>query len=326
MKPKQWALISALFLTSISLGFCLSNLDFFGFLRAQHTLNIVFLAVSLVLWYVTLLIIFLLEFSEIQHLLIVFWAVTLSFSVANFFGHWPVALIILNSVLFFLFLLYSYHTIQSRSKLFLKFSAQQIFIPIMKRGFTFLIVLFALMSYFQVTTRMQTNELFSTAIVHPVTQPFVTIINKQLTTQIRNQLLQVPQIGVFLNTASFTRLAVDQVVNTLTDSGKKDFFGLPGSAIDSKKITVSPEGDVDVGPLVDSLIPQIFSQTLEKFSFITWLLPAIITLVIILFLQPLLFLFELFLYLPTFVIFKLLVATGFAHLEKETVEREKLVI
>jgi len=196
----------------------------------------------------------------------------------------------------------------------------------MKRGFTFLIVLFALMSYFQVTTRMQTNELFSTAIVHPVTQPFVTIINKQLTTQIRNQLLQVPQIGVFLNTASFTRLAVDQVVNTLTDSGKKDFFGLPGSAIDSKKITVSPEGDVDVGPLVDSLIPQIFSQTLEKFSFITWLLPAIITLVIILFLQPLLFLFELFLYLPTFVIFKLLVATGFAHLEKETVEREKLVI
>ncbi|MFA6005920.1 MAG: hypothetical protein WC775_05560 [Patescibacteria group bacterium] len=326
MKPKQWALVGALIATSIALGFSLSNLDFFGFLREQHTLDIVFLASSLILWYFLLLIIFLLEFSQIQHLLIALWAATLSFSVANFIGNWPVALIFFNSVLYFLFLLYSYYAVQKRANLFLKFSAQQIFIPVMKRGFTFLIVLFALMSYFQVTQKIKTNELFGPEMIRPITRPAVTIINKQLTTQIRTQLAQIPQFGSLVTTEILTRLAVDQVVNTITDSGKKDFYGIPGSAIDSKLIAISQEGDIDVSPLVDSLLPLVINETLEKLGLFSWLFPVVISLIVVLLLQPILYLFELFLYIPTPIVFKLLMASGFIHIEKETVEREKLVI
>lgn len=326
MKPKQWALVIFLLFLSTILGFTLSNLDFFGFLSAKHTLSFVFLFSSLIIWYLLLFTVFLLEFSEAHHVLIVAWAATLLFSVADFFVHLQPLLILLNSLFFFSFLVYGYYTIQKRAYLFLKFSSQQIFVPIMKRGFMFVIILLALASYFQTVERIKENTLLGPAVIRPISRPIVALVNKQLTSQIRTQIEQVPSPLRIVSTEQITRIAISQFVSVLTDSGKKDFLGLPGTMIDSNKIAISPQGDVDIEPLVEDLLPKIAQRADSQLGIFASFIPLVIAVVVVLFLQPILYLFELFLYIPTPIIFKLLLATGFAHLEKETVEREKLVI
>lgn len=326
MRQKQWFLVILLCLLSVFLGFTLSSLDFFGFLAQRHTLNLVLLFTSLILWYLLLFTVFLLEFSETHHIFIVAWAATLLFSIADFAGGLQPTQILLNSLFFFAFLLYCYFTIQKRAGLFLKFSSQQIFIPVMKRGFTFIMILLALASYFQTLNKIQENTLLGPAIIRPVTRPFVTLVNKQLTTQVRSQIEQIPGPLRLVNDEQITRMAVNQIVNALTDSGKKDFLGVPGEFIDSEKIEVTYNGEIDIGPLVEDIIPKIATRVNSQFGIFVSFIPAIIALVVVLLLQPLLYLFELFLLIPTPIIFKLLIASGFAHLEKETVEREKLVI
>lgn len=326
MQRKKLFLTILLCFTSGTLGYTLGTLDVFGFLNGQHVLNLTVLLVSFILWYILLFTVFLLDFGSKKNLVLTFLMNACLFGLLYFVVSTHFVVSFVSILLFFMFLWGINSYVESRLKLFIKFAPYELFQPVMKGGFTALMIFVSLLGAFQTQNAVKKLTLISPSLLVTVTKPIVKLVNSQLSSQLSSQLTQFPiQTPSFLK-QQVTQKTVEQLFRVPPFSFTKTIFDIDPSQIPYDKLGVSAAGLINIGPVVDSIIPTMAHNINLKLIPYAAFIPFVILILIILALQPFVFMFEFFMSVLTPLLFNIFLLTRFIRVEKEMVEREVVVL
>lgn len=323
MREKKIVLSIFLLLLSFCFGYTLGKLDFFGFISGQHTLNLFYLLSAFIAWHFIALITFILNFADKRNLQAVFLFSALAFAMMFFAITRDIFSTLLNAVVFFIFLFYTYLTTYLRAKMFVKFSPQDILFPILRQGFLFLLIIFATLGYFQAQKAARENSIVTTESLRTISKPLVYALNKHLGAQLQKQLGDKFETTIGTqDRKQIVHFVLAEILESFQEGQTRQIFGLSADKIPIHKTIVYDNGEIDLTPVVEDMLPNLSDKFNQKLAQFTPFIPFIIAIVVILLIQPLLGLFELLLVIPTQLLFKILFATKFIRIEKQTIEKE----
>lgn len=228
-------------------------------------------------------------------------------------------------VIFFIFLEYTYSKSLARAKLFVKFNANEIFLPVVKRGFFLLVVLLASFSFFHTKNLLGPNSELTPPLVRIIGRPVVPILNKQFGDLIKKQIDLVFPSGTS-DRQTTTRTLLKQSIRSLPESEIKKYLGVKPEEIPIERASVYPNGQIDLYPVFDSLLPQISAHLNSLIGDFTTLTPVFAALITLLFLQSVALPFGIIARLLTPAIFALLLQIKFIAKAKQMTEVEKITL
>lgn len=328
MNKKKLGLTVFLAIISSMFALVLGNIDFYGLFGDRQSFNIMLILASVVLIYFITITVFLFDFSDRKHVIKLFSGIAIFFTVFFFLTSGNVFKTLLSGVFFFIFLDYVYSSSLNRSRKFISFQPNDIFLPVVKNGFFLLVILFAILSFVETQSFMTSNKQLSPLLLKLISKPIVGIINKQLGSQINKQIDVVKtQQPVILSRQQITRLVLAKMVTSMDPERTKQLiFGITPSQIHVEKAIVKENGDIDLTPVVDDLIPAISNNINTKYGNYVVFTPFIIAFLVILLLQSSLWPFSIVAGLITPVIFYAFLSLGLIKKVKERAEIEKIVL
>jgi len=325
MREKKIALIATLFLFTFFLGYTLAALDFFGFLTNMHALNFAYLFASFIAWHFISMVVFFLDLENSQHQQRVYIITSSIFGVVFLIFSQDIISTLLVTIFFFFFLITFERRIKKRAQLFIKFSAKEILLPIIKSGFLFLLIILVGLGYLQSLNRAKNSQVISASMVRLLIKPMAYGINKQLSVQIQRQLApQLEQTIGIQDRQQIVEYALKESIEAMTEGTVRQQLGINPENIPLEKVIVYENGEIDVTPVLEAMIPDItraLNKMLEQYQVI---IPFVFAVFVLLLASPLLSIVELLLLPFTILIIKILLSANFVHLEKESVEREVL--
>lgn len=324
--PRKKLILSVLLgVLSLLLGYTLGQLDFFGFLDNKHVLYLSLLFASFLFWYALSIVIFLLDFSDKKNLIIVYFGSSLLFGSAFLLANINGSMVFLNIIFFFLFLFYVYEATLKRFNLYLKFVPNEIFIPVAKHGFLFLLVILAFMGYSQAKNRQLTQSLITPIALKTVAKPFIIVLNKQLGAQLQAQLGDKFQQAIGTqNREQIVRFVLDETIEGMTEGKTRQLFGFRPDNIPVEKTIVNIDGTIDITPVIDYMLPEITLRLNKQIDRYGALVAAGVAIIVVLFVQPFLAIFQLFFGPLNNALFAILFSTGL--LKKKTIPAEKEIV
>lgn len=326
MSIKKIFLLVTLFIFSAILGFSLGNLNLFAFLDGNYS-PLLILLISITLSYLTAVVVFVLEFSNRTRINLAYTASSILFSlfflIANRF-------LITSLLVFFCylgFLFYVEYFGERRSHLFVKFKSREIFTPVVKQAFAFLMLIFAILGFFNTRNLMPEGKV-SPQLVNLVSKPIVTIVNEQLGKQLQTQLGSQFQQSIGTNEREeIVIFVLEETIEAMAEGQTRQVFGFTPENIPIDKTIVYPNGEIDLTPVINEMAPDIAEKINQTYGNLVIFVPVIIAVLVILLLQPLLFPFHLLSgFILTPVLFYLMKISGFIIITKETVEAERVSI
>jgi len=322
MRVKKYFLATILIFFSFLFAFFIFQLDFFGFLTGKHSINLHYLFYCLVLWYLVSFIVFLLDFSDQKNLVLVFLGGTTAF----FFGSvlqktFQLFPTLLNAFFFYLFLFYLQFFTKQRARLFVKFSPQEIFLPIVRSSFIFFLIILGINSYFQGQNFKYPTSLISPASLYPFVKPIAITLNQQLGSQIQNELKKLANQN--RNQQELSKIMLDQ---SLTQMFANLPLNLNTKNLDFSKIVFLQNNNFDVTPLLVSILPSVAKEINKIIAPYLPFLPFVIYLLILLMLSPILWLFNLIFVGLFMVAVRFLIITNFLQLTVEKVDQEVIIL
>ncbi len=323
MREKKIVLSVLLLFLSSCFGYTLGKLDFFGFISGRHALNLFYLLSAFATWHLIALITFILDFAEKKNLQLVFLSAASTFALTFFMVSRGIFSTLLNSIVFFIFLFYTYSTTYLRAALFVKFSPLDILFPVLRQGFLFLLIIFAVLGYVQAQQATKENTLLTKESLRTLSRPAVFILNKQLGAQLQAQLGdRFEDVIGTQDRQQIVRFVLSEILESFTEGQTRQIFGLSAEKIPIHKTIVYDNGEIDLSPVVEEVLPELVTLLNKKLVQFAAFIPFIIAAVVILLIQPLLGLFELLLIIPTLMLFNILFASKFIRREKQLVEKE----
>ncbi|MFS8159266.1 MAG: hypothetical protein ACMG6E_03470 [Candidatus Roizmanbacteria bacterium] len=317
MFTKTKVLYFLLALLSLANGYVLGKLDFFGFLDGRHTISFSFFGLSILFSYLITIVIFLLDFSKVKNTAFMVGIATLSLMATFFLASAEIIPTVYLGLIYLAFLYYTYSEVRKRSLLFVHFSPKDIFFPVMKNALIFMLAFFAALSYFRTEKLVSSNRLFAPEILGPITKPIVILVNKELTRQFNTQLKKTGRKISPKEREQIVYIVLQQTVDSLQDNKTQTVFQIPKRDIDVHLTKIDGSGNINIKPMIDSLLPDIsnvLTQSLSKYSLIA---PLIVALLTFLLLQPFIIPFQLLEMLVTAALFRLLFMTHFLVKKKE---------
>lgn len=316
-----WVLM---FLASVSFGYFLGNLDFFGFLDGRHEVSLKFLIGTILSSYFTTLIAIFVDRIENGHPAVIFSVATFFFVSMFALANGSIIASIFSGILFLMYIFIVSNEAEKRFELYVRFVPSELFFPVIKKGFLFILGMFAIISFFQSRYLVENNSLVSPALVKSVSKPLILVLNKQLETQLHNQLGD--SLGPTENTA-----AKRQVVEFVLKSTIKTTFGKQGAKFGFNpetapvdKVIIHDDGAIDVAPVISAMSDDISASLNLWILPYIYLAPFVIALAVILIFQPLMWPIEMVATGLSRLIFFVLFKLKFVSIRKETREVERL--
>lgn len=324
MTHKQMFLFTVLAVTSIFSGLAFGLLDVFGFIDGRHTISLTLLLMSAILLYVSLITVFLLNIghSEKIHSYIIFSAIL--FGITFFFMNLNPLLTALSLVSYYMLLQYSSRSTTSRFNLFVRFSPREIFFPILRNSFFYILIMLSLLAYGQSRKLLSENSLITPDIVRIVMKPSVSILSQQINSQLQSEvgetLAKLPEA----ERKQAIQLVLKQTIVNMTNKETGTVYGIPPSEIPINRTSISSTGRIDLSPVFEGMLPIISSTLNSKLGQYALIAPFIIALFTFLIFQPLVIPLQIMESAITLGLFKLLIATRFVKVHTETVEVDRL--
>lgn len=325
MSDKKIILSFFLILFSIILGGFLGGFNLFGLFDERQGTNLTFLLGAILFAYMSGITVFILDFTKSTRINSIFVLASVFFGFTFFLVSFDIFSSLATSLLFFTFLWYSRHSSLTRARLFVKFLPREIFVPVLKQSFIYLIIIFATLGFFQAQEQLSEKTLVTPGLVRTIFKPTVYILNNQLNSQLQQQLNAQPQqITRASDREKIVRFVLTETVKTLDKEKTQQIFGLTPNQIPIERTKVNPSGEVDLTPVLDSMagnIAQHLNLELNKYQFIA---PVAVALITILLFQPLAWIFNIFGSILVLFVFRLIVAGKFIQIVKKTQEVETI--
>jgi len=321
MSHKKLALFIALSLLSIVSGAVFGLIDLFGFIDGRHALSLTLLIVSVLLIYLITIVVFILNFAERKRTWPFFAVAALLFSTTFFLMSLTFQLTIASGMIFLAFLYYAYVNSAHRSHLFIAFSPKEIFFPIIKTSFVYLMVILALLAYTQSRQLISQHSLVSPVMVKIISRPMVLTLNKQINSQLQSELgSQLPSQMSAGEKDRLIRSVLKQSVEAMAQNEEGRIYGFKPEEIPIENAIVYDSGEIDLTPVIDGMLPQIAIRLNDEIQRYAVFAPFVVAFIVILIIQPFIYPIELIEALLTLVIFKVILRSGFIKLTKETKE------
>lgn len=324
MSGKKTFLFVSLSLLSVTAGGVLGLLDVFGFIDGRHELSFIFLGLSIFVIYLILVNIFILNFARRSRIGAIFVAATFFFGITFYLVNLSAILAIFSTLAYLLFLIYALSATSKRSANQIKFVPSEIFLPVLRNSFLYLLIIFAAIAFTQSQQRVSNNNLINPELVRIVARLPIYSLNQQVNNQISSQLNRVPEeVLQEQSREDLTRLIIDSIVSS-SAQGTGDIYGFKPEEIPVDSIAVSNDGSIDITPMIDQMLPQIAARLNIFIQDYAVAAPFIVALITALILQPIMFLINMFEAFLTLVIFKVLIASKFIKLQKVAAQIDKL--
>jgi hypothetical protein len=323
MSGKKISILVVLGISAIFTGAALGILDIFGFIDGRHALSFSLLLLTAFSLYISLISVFLLDFTDRRQTYTYLSVISALFFVSFFIVNQHILLSLVTAFSYALFLNYSYTQTLKRAKMYIRFVPREIFFPILKRGFTYFLILMAILAYTQSQKLISENSLVSTSLIRMATKPTILMLNQQINSQ----------LGPILETEAIENLprkqkekviyeALNLTVKNMASPKTKTIYGFKPGEIPVQEAEISPEGYVDVTPIVEAMLPSFAFRLNEWVSRYASLAPIVVAALAYLLLQPIIIPLQLLESLITLIIFKSLLRTGFIHIRTEQQEVE----
>lgn len=325
MRTKKIALAVLLTFLSIILSATLGQLDFLRIAEGNLRSGVILILISVVLAYLIAIVVFILDFSDKKNLVKTYYVISLIFGLVLHLVN-PIPLFtVIATLSFFGFLFYLYRATLSRSKLFVKFKPNEIFVPVVRYGLLFLLGMFALLGFFQTKSLMNGGRI-TPQLVKIVSRPILVIVNRQLGAQLQAQLGDKFEASIGTqDREKIVKFVLAELVESMSEGETRQLFGFRTDNIPIDKTLVYPSGEIDITPVVDAMLPDIAEKLNARYGNLMFLAPFVVAFFIVLFLQPLFIPFHILsslFFIP--MIFSLLIHSGFTLITKEAIEVERL--
>jgi len=318
MARKHIILFTILAICSIASGAVFGLLDLFGFVDGRHTLSLALLVIAAILLYITLLTLFLMELSNNKRERTFFLIVTALFAITFFLMSLHPVLTLLASLAYYLFLLYTHSATISRSHLYIRFSPREIFFPILRRSFTYFLILLALLTYSQSQRLVSENALISPAIVRTVMKPSIFMLNQQINSQLSSVLSSQVFTQAPLNERKTAiQTVLQKTVTSMQDPKTRSIYGFKTEEIPVSKVSIGTDGRVDIAPMIEAMLPSIAYKLNQYVKNYAAFAPLAVALLAYLILQPVIIPLQYFETGLTLIIFKILIKTGLIRIKEE---------
>lgn len=186
-------------------------------------------------------------------------------------------------------------------------------------------VVLALLAYSQSKVLVSQNSLISPQMIKTISHPIVITLNKQLNAELKAQLgNQVSNKVPVQNQEQVIRLVLQESLESMQENGSQDIYGFKPKEIPIEKTIVYKNGDIDVAPVVDAMLPEIARRLNDRISQYAVFTPLIVAFLVLLILQPFVYPLELIESFITQIIFKIMLKTKFLLLKKEVREIDVL--
>lgn len=326
MSDKKLVLAFFLIFFSILLGGVLGAFNIFGLLDERQGLNLIYLVSAIFLTYLTGITIFILDFTNTTKTVTIFLMSSLFFAFTFFIINFNPATAVAVSIIFFVFLNYSYRASLARSKLFVQFLPREIFVPVLRRGFMYLVIMIAMVGFFQAHKQVKQQNLVTPSIVKVLSKPTVYILNKQLGNQLQSQLGDELGQMVEEKREQMVLLVLAQTLESMAENDTNTIYGFAPREIPIHKTIVHPDGNIDLSPVIEEMSPVIAQRLNERLAGFNLIAPFVVALLAVIILQPISWLFNAIGAVLTLIVFRMLLSTKLMKIVKEKREIEKIVI
>ena len=327
MSHKKLALFSFLSILSIVSGAVFGLLDVFGFVDGRHALSLTLLIFSIVIMYFITITVFLLNFVTRNRILPFFGIASLLFATTFFLMNLNPFLTFTSSILYLVFLFYSYDTSGKRAKMFISFSPKEIFFPIIKTSFLYFMIVLALLAFVQSKKLVSQNSLVNPTFIKIVSRPMIITLNKQINSQLQTELRrQLPGEIAQKDREKVSRQVLEATVQSMAQNDGEQLFGFKAHEIPIEKAIVYQDGQVDLAPVIDNMLPLIAFRLNEQIQKYAVFAPLIVAGIVVLVVQPFIYPLEAFEALCTLLLFKALKRGGFLKIKKESKEVDVIEI
>lgn len=324
MHLKKRLLIFALIVFTATLAYCLGSINFFGLVESSTSSHLILLLSAVVVTYLISITIFLLDFSDQHHLIMLYTVLSLLFGSIVFLLHMHLASSLAIAVFFFMMVMYTYKKSASRSKLFVSFRANEIFQPVVKISFMWLIIIFATVSFKETEILTKENSLVSRLLTISINH-IAPIFNKQLNAQLSNYLKSLPPLPDN-GKEQLIQQALGQITSSLSREDTRSWIGMDPDDIPVNRAQIASDGSVDIKPVLHAMIPTTSRHLTQKYSAFIGFAPLAIAFISVIILQSLLWPFHLIAGFFTPMVFFILTVTGFIKKASEVVEVERMVL
>jgi len=318
MFDKKTALITLLAVLSVAAGGAFGLLDIFGFVDGRHGLSLAFFGLSILIIYFAIITIFILNFAEPSKIAVSFVGVAILFGVTFFLMNLNLVLSIFATLLYFAFLQYAFGASRQRSQNQIVFTPQDIFLPVLRNGILYFLILTSAIAFAQSRQLISKNSLVHPTLIRTISRPAVYTLNKQLNSQIQNQLAIVPEeLRQQEGNEPIVRLMLSKTVEAMAQNKTGEIYGFKPEEIPIQLARVDSSGEVDIEPVIDGMLPSIaikLNLFVQKYAFAA---PFAIALLTFLILQPLMLPINIIESAITLLLFKVLLATRFIKIEKQ---------
>jgi hypothetical protein len=228
MFDKKIILFTFLALLSITAGGILGLLDIYGFVDGRHELSFSLFALSLFTVYFITITVFLLDFVESGRIAASFIIGALLFGITFFLMNLSIILSVFATLLYFSFLLYIYTASKKKAQNQIKFSPDEIFLPIVRNGTLYLLILVSAIAFTQSRHLIERNSLVKPTLLKTIFKPAVIMLNSQINSQTQQQIKQIPkELKGGQGTQKIVRLILHKTVETMAQNNSSGtIYGL----------------------------------------------------------------------------------------------------
>lgn len=323
MNGKKISILVVLGISAIATGATLGILDIFGFIDGRHALSFTLLLLTALFLYLSLVSVFLLDFTDRRQTYTLLSIIAGTFFISFFVVNQHILLSLVTTVSYTLFLTYSYTQTLKRSRLYIRFVPQEIFYPILKRGFTYFLMLMAILAYSQSQILISENSLVSTSLIRLASKPTIVMLNQQINSQLTpilesNAVKNLP----LKQRESLIYEALSVTTKNMADPKTHSIYGFKPSEIPIQEAEISSDGYVDVTPIVEAMLPSFAFRLNEWIRRYATFAPFVVAALAYLLLQPIIIPLQMIESLITLILFKILLRTNFICLRKEQQEVE----
>ena len=256
MKGKKISILVILGISAIFTGASLGILDIFGFIDGRHTLSLTLLLLTAFFIYVSLISVFLLEFTDRSQSLTFLSVISSLFFVSFFVVNQHILLSLITALSYAIFLWYSYTATIARSRMYIRFVPREIFFPILKKGFTYFLILIAILAYTQSQKLISENSLVSTSLIRLASRPTILMLNQQINAQL-SPVLQTAEVEALPQKQKEHIIyeALAATTKNMANPKTQTIYGFKPSEIPVKEAEIKSNGQVDITPVVEAMLP-----------------------------------------------------------------------
>ncbi|GIW62888.1 MAG: hypothetical protein KatS3mg090_0714 [Patescibacteria group bacterium] len=258
---KKYLLTSLLSLISFVEGVILANLNLYPLSRTLIINNGWLILASLFFWIIFMIFVLILDFGLKRNKRIAFTLASTSFSLPFLIKTKSIFLISGLFLIFYYLLNTLNKQLKKKSDNYVKINIIEILSPLLKLSFNILLALITIIVFYQTNQYTTEKNLVTEDSLKTILEPVKPIVNQQF-----NQLLEktiekdLEQKLSIEDKKTAAKILLDETIETLLEGEIRQSFGTNKLTVPLEKITIDENGDIDIYPAIEYLIPKIIER------------------------------------------------------------------